>query len=185
MSDFICVRTQNMCNLWSACTVLNVLWWIEMLCLALPCNALPCLALPCHVCVYIYCLVQRWCVQAAVLVLFLFPEGRMFSVAPSPIDIVWWKIRTRVKTTVPRSEIFSVFCRLQMIFNPGSLQNYLETSLYNSLYLFMLSNVFFFTIMLWSWLLCTSDCSKASWTTWTWGLRTWCCRLGAFGHETV
>jgi hypothetical protein len=29
-----------------------------------------------------------------------------------------------------------------MIFNPGSLQNYLETSLYNSLYLFMLSNVF-------------------------------------------
>ena len=61
------------------------------------------------------------------IVLFLFPEGRMFSVAPLPIDIVWWKIRTRVKTTVPRSEIFSVFCRLQKIFNPGSLQNYLET----------------------------------------------------------
>jgi len=102
-----------------------------MLCLALQCLALPCLALP-RMCIYIYiyCLVQRWCVQAAVLVLFLFPEGRMFSVAPSPIDIVWWKIRTRVKTTVPRSEIFSVLCRLQMIFNPGSLQNYLETSLY-------------------------------------------------------
>lgn len=116
-----------MCTLWSACTECAV-----MNRNAMPCLAMPCLALPCHIYIYnyIYCLVQRWCVQAAVLVLFLFPEGRMFSVAPSPIDIVWWKIRTRVKTTVPRSEIFSVFCRLQMIFNLGSLQNYLETSLY-------------------------------------------------------
>ena len=142
----------------------------------MPCLALPCLALP-RMCIYIIIIyilfgAEVVCASCSFCIVSL-PEGRMFSVAPSPIDIVWWKIRTRVKTTVPRSEIFRVFCRLQMIFNPGSLQNYFGN--------ISLCFPMFFSSQSCSeaWLLCTSDCSKASWTTWTWGLRnlvlpTWC-----------
>ena len=160
-----------MCTLWSACTECAVMNRNAMPCLAMPCLALPCLAT--YVYIYIYTYIV-WCRGGVCKLQFLYcfssPRAgcSAWHLRPSTLcgerSEHGWRplfLGQRSLACFADCKWFSIRAHFRIIWK----------------HLFMLSNVFSFKNMQWSWLFCTSDCSKASWTTWTWGLRTWCCDL--------